>query len=262
MSAIIIEDKIVHYEVLGRGKPIIFLHGWVGSWRYWIPAMQSASASYRAYAFDLWGYGETAKENVNYSLDEQIDLLDQFMNAMGIGKVALVGHGLGAVVALLYAARHAFVVDRAMVISIPVLGKGVAESTASLDPVELTDQLLNGADSASSVRGEAAKIDPAAIQTSMEELNYINLLEISRQMTTASLLVQGIKDPLVPNQAMEDTGDLPSMFHQIVFNDAGHFPMLDRPNKFNRLMKDFLDLPSGESPAQLQLKDEWKRRVR
>ena len=72
MSAIIIDDKIVHYEVLGRGKPIIFIHGWVGSWRYWIPAMQSASSDYRAYAFDLWGFGETAKENVNYSLEEVI----------------------------------------------------------------------------------------------------------------------------------------------------------------------------------------------
>ena len=64
MSAIIIGDKIVHYEVLGRGKPILFLHGWVGSWRYWIQAMQAASTSYRAYACDMWGYGETAKDEV------------------------------------------------------------------------------------------------------------------------------------------------------------------------------------------------------
>ncbi|MBN2046135.1 MAG: alpha/beta hydrolase [Anaerolineales bacterium] len=262
MSAIIIEDKIVHYEVLGRGKPIIFLHGWVGSWRYWIPAMQSASASYRAYAFDLWGYGETAKENLNYSLEEQTELLDQFMNAMGIGKVALVGHGLGAVVALLYASKHAFVVDRAMVISIPVLGKGVADDLDFQDPVGLTERLLNGSASVEAVRGEAGKIDPAAIHTSMEELSYINLMEIARQMTTASLVVQGVRDPLVPNQDLDDFGNLPSMFHQIIFSDAGHFPMLDRPNKFNRLMKDFLDLPSGQSPTQLQLKDEWKRRVR
>jgi CheY-like chemotaxis protein len=34
--------EIVHYEVLGRGRPLIFLHGWIGSWRYWIPSMQSA----------------------------------------------------------------------------------------------------------------------------------------------------------------------------------------------------------------------------
>jgi hypothetical protein len=38
--------------------------------------------------------------------------------------------------------------------------------------------------------------------------------------------------------------------------------MLDQPNKFHRLMNDFLDLAAGASPQQLQLKEEWKRRVR
>ena len=38
--------------------------------------------------------------------------------------------------------------------------------------------------------------------------------------------------------------------------------MLDEPNKFNRLVADFLSLSSGISPRQLQLKEEWQRRVR
>jgi len=29
MSAVLLDDRIVHYEVLGRGRPVIFLHGWV-----------------------------------------------------------------------------------------------------------------------------------------------------------------------------------------------------------------------------------------
>ena len=36
--------------------------------------------------------------------------------------------------------------------------------------------------------------------------------------------------------------------------------MLDEPTKYNRLLGDFLSLNSGESPRDLQLKDEWKRR--
>jgi hypothetical protein len=52
------------------------------------------------------------------------------------------------------------------------------------------------------------------------------------------------------------------MTHHIIFDESGHFPMLDQPTKFHRLMNDFLDLASGESPQRLQLKDEWKRRVR
>jgi len=96
MSVVILQDEIVHYEVLGRGKPLIFLHGWVGSWRYWIPSMQAASMSFRTYALDLWGFGDSAKVPNYYSLDQQVNLLDKFLQEMGIGKVALIGHGLGA----------------------------------------------------------------------------------------------------------------------------------------------------------------------
>ncbi len=259
MSAIIIDDKIVHYEVLGRGKPVILLHGWVGSWRYWIPAMQAASTSFRAYAFDLWGFGETAKESAMYSIRRQTELLDSFMNAMGIGKVALIGHGLGAVVALQYAAEHSFVVDRVMVVSAPVEGAGLAERAGSFNPSDLASRLTDASPAHDAARKEAAKSDPAAIQTSMEELGKLNLADSFQEMNTAALLVHGLKDPLFPNVEMSD---LPTMFHQITFDESGHFPMLDQPNKFHRLMKDFLELPSGESPRQLQLKEEWKRRVR
>lgn len=262
MSAIIIDDKIVHYEVLGRGKPIIFLHGWVGSWRYWIPAMQSASSDYRAYAFDLWGFGETAKENLNYALNDQVELLDHFMNAMGIGKVALVGHGLGAVVALLYAAKHSFVVDRAMMISVPGDGPGLQERTGGLTPTEIAARFVEQDPQTEPARAEAAKTDPAAVASSLAELGGLNLTETVRGLSTAALVVHGIKDMLVDLPEFDENGSLPVMMHQVVFNEAGHFPMLERPNKFNRLMKDFLDLPSGQSPTQLQVKDEWKRWVR
>ncbi len=78
MSAIILDEKIVHYEVLGRGRPIIFLHGWVGSWRYWVPAMQTAAMSFRAYGLDLWGFGDTAHDPSCYSLDKQVKLAQPF----------------------------------------------------------------------------------------------------------------------------------------------------------------------------------------
>jgi pimeloyl-ACP methyl ester carboxylesterase len=262
MSATIIDGKILHYEVLGRGKPIIFLHGWVGSWRYWIPTMQAASTSYRAYAIDLWGFGESAKDRDFYSMEQQANLVDQFMNAMGIGKVALIGHGLGAAVAMLFAAKHAFVVDRAMLICPPMGNGTIRERFGSTIPTALAERLLEFSPGAEAARRESTKTDEAAIKTSLEELGYINLMEISRQVTTASLIVNGDQDPIIQGWDQANNGSMPSMFHQIRFDRSGHFPMIDQPNKFNRLMTDFLDLPSGQSPQQLQLKDEWRRRVR
>lgn len=262
MSAIIIQDKIVHYEVLGRGKPIIFLHGWVGSWRYWIPAMQAASTSYRAYALDMWGFGETTKDIENYTLEKQAELVDLFMNEMGIGKVALIGHGLGAIVAMMYAAKQSFVVDRAMVIGLPLNQNNLAGSFGSTSPTDLANRTLEATPATEATRSEAAKADQEAISISLKDLEAVNLLDLSREINTASLVVHGAKDPIIETPDLSSNGDLPSMFHHIVFNRSGHFPMLDQPNKFNRLMNDFLDLSSGESPQRLTLKEEWKRRVR
>ncbi len=56
MSAIVLQGEIAHYEFLGRGKPVIFLHTWLGSWRYWISTMQSLSMAYRTYALTFEVY--------------------------------------------------------------------------------------------------------------------------------------------------------------------------------------------------------------
>ena len=102
MSAILLDREIIHYEVLGRGRPVLFLHDWVGSWRYRIPAMQAASISFRAYTLDFWGFGDSAKIPAHYYVREQARLLGAFQDELGIGRIALVGHGLGAIIALLY----------------------------------------------------------------------------------------------------------------------------------------------------------------
>jgi pimeloyl-ACP methyl ester carboxylesterase len=262
MSAIILQDEIVHYEVLGRGRPLVLLHGWVGSWRYWIPTMQSASVSYRTYALDLWGFGDSAKNPSFYSLDQQIGLLDQFLQEMGIAKIALVGHGLGAMLALLYATRFEGRVDRILAVSLPnrqdLLNLRLFSSSSS----ELVEWLLARSEVNGAVRMEIPKTDPQAIQLSLLSSQGINFEEITNDLTIPCLIVSGQSDPLASRLSQEKLAGLPAHVHQIVFEQSGHFPMLDESNKFHRLMADFLALNSNESPRQLQLKEEWKRRVR
>ena len=81
-------------------------------------------------------------------------------------------------------------------------------------------------------------------------------------MPLPCLLVHGLNDPVIEIPSQDNLTDLPERLHSIIFEQSGHYPMLDEPNKYNRLLSDFLALPSGESPTQLQLKEEWKRRVR
>ncbi|MEP6985970.1 MAG: alpha/beta fold hydrolase, partial [Chloroflexota bacterium] len=88
MSAISIGGELIHYEVLGRGRPVILIHSWVGSWRYWVPTMQNLQLKYRVYALDLHGFGDSSKNQQKYTIDNQRKLLSDFMQAMGIPKAA------------------------------------------------------------------------------------------------------------------------------------------------------------------------------
>lgn len=251
----------MHYEVIGRGRPIIFLHGWVGSWRYWIPAMQTASTSFRAYAVDMWGFGESARETGRYGLDQQTSLLDHFLQEMGIGKVALVGHGLGALVGLSFAMRYPMIVDRIMAVGVPLNLDAVNVRLRTGNLPDLVEWLLSKDPVTEPARTDAIKSDPLALATSFNSADVFNLAGRITSLNTACLLVHGQNDPAVSAPNL-DFNAAPSMMQAIILDQAGHFPMLDDSPRFNRLLNDFLALESGESPRDLQLKEEWKRRVR
>lgn len=260
MSAIILEGGIVHYEVIGRGRPIIFLHGWVGSWRYWIPALQTASTSFRAYALDMWGFGDTSHEKSRYSLQEQIALLERFLNEMGIGRVALVGHGLGGLIGLLYSIRAPQIVDRIMTINCPLDANGISNRMKTAPVADLVDWLLDKGSASEPARTDAIKADQLALATTFNDLSTYNLAIRVDRISTPCLMVHGQNDPAIPPPAIELTA--PENVHQIILEQSGHFPMLDETSRFNRLLTDWLALESGESPRDLQLKEEWRRRVR
>jgi pimeloyl-ACP methyl ester carboxylesterase len=262
MSAIILDSQIVHYEVLGRGRPIIFLHGWVGSWRYWISSMQVASTSFRAYGLDLWGFGESARDSKRYTIDQQTDLLSRFLDEMGIGKVALVGHGLGALVGFNFCSRWPKSVDRMMAVTCPVHYESINARLRTGSLPDLISWLVGKAPEANVALADASKADPQAISDSISSFQSNDLFAKMRETHIPCLLVYGQNDPAIQAPPADHSVNLPHMVHQVVLDSSSHFPMIDETARFNRLLLDFLALESGVSPRELQLKEEWKRRVR
>jgi pimeloyl-ACP methyl ester carboxylesterase len=228
MSAIMLEGAMVHYEALGRGRPIVFLHGWVGSWRYWISAMQVASTSFRAYALDLYGFGDSAHEPGRYTLSQQATLLDNFL----------------------------------MAVNCPLTPDSINVRLRNSSLAELADWLAVRTPDGTAALADAAKADPLAVSSSIGSLQADNLMGMIHASGTPCLLVSGQNDPAVSMPVMDPSSTFPTMVHHILLEESGHFPMLDDPLRFNRLMTDFMTLDSGASPKELQLKEEWRRRVR
>jgi len=224
--------------------------------------MQAASMDFRAYALDMWGFGGSGKDPNRYLLSHQRDLLDKFLYELGIGKIAIIGHGLGAIVGLLYAIEFPRFVDRVMAIGLPLETNLINPRLLQSPPNELADWLLGTTPEAEAARIEAPKADQDAILRTINNLSSIELTKIPERLNNPCLIVHGMNDPAVGVGDKEKLEKLPENFHFIHFNQSGHFPMLDQPNYFNRLMVDFLALNSGERPRQHQLKQEWKRRLR
>jgi len=128
MSAITIGEDLIHYEKLGRGRPLILVHGWIGSWRYWIPVMQHLHLKYTVYTIDMVGFGDSAKNPMGYSIESRVATLRAFTDTLGIPKVALIGHGLGALICAYYALRYPEQVARMFLTSVPLFDPGDLES--------------------------------------------------------------------------------------------------------------------------------------
>ena len=222
--------------------------------------MQVASTSFRAYALDLWGFGDTAHNALNYSLEQQTTLIDRFLMEMGIGKIALVGHGLGALVGMSFASRFPQSVDRMMAVSCPLDYAAVHLRLRTAPPAELLDWLSSRTPEANTALVDSGKADPQAIAASMTGLQANNIFNTFRTRNIPCLLVYGDRDPAIT--VPDEEYSLSTMTHQVELEASGHFPMIDETGKFNRLLTDFLALDSGTSPRELQMKEEWRRRVR
>ncbi len=267
MSATVINGGLVHYEAFGRGRPVIFIHGWLGSWRYWMRTMEALSADYRAYALDLWGFGDSDKSQERFSVSDYTNLLSDFMEGMGIVQASLVGHALGATVALRFSTLYPDSVYRLTTVSLPVTPAAISGRLldfASNSP--LAKMLWWRQITHKEVQQEAEKMADNVISLSVQSVAEVDTLTLIQQVPHLTLAVYGEKDNVVDPVPVRALNGQRANVRTIGLADSKHFPMLEETNKFNRLLKDFLELEihDGDLSALsgLELKEEWKRRTR
>jgi pimeloyl-ACP methyl ester carboxylesterase len=97
----------LHYLEAGSGPPVLLLHGWPTNAQLWRRSLPPLSASRRAIALDLPGFGLSDKPtDVRYSFRFFEETLTGFLDALGIELTGLVVHDLGGPVGLYWAACH------------------------------------------------------------------------------------------------------------------------------------------------------------
>lgn len=98
------------YEEKGRGMPIVFLHGWMGSSFCYSNQIDYFSKAYRVFVFEHKGHGKSDRpEDASYTLPEFAEELNQALDKLiGDEKSVLIGHSMGGMISLVYATTSDF----------------------------------------------------------------------------------------------------------------------------------------------------------
>ncbi|MGJ3254579.1 MAG: alpha/beta fold hydrolase [Elainellaceae cyanobacterium] len=95
----------IFWREVGQGDTLIFLHGTWTDGSQWVPVIQSLSQFYHCIALDLLGFGESEWTKRHYSIALEVECLAEFIDALKLRDVYLVGHSIGGWVAASYALR-------------------------------------------------------------------------------------------------------------------------------------------------------------
>ena len=109
----------LHYLDLGKGVPVIFVHGSLSDAGYWAGQLGEFAKRYRAIAYSRrYNYPNSNPDRSGYSAVVDAEDLAAFIGVLHLGKVVVIGHSYGALTALFLAAKHPELV-RALVLAEP-----------------------------------------------------------------------------------------------------------------------------------------------
>lgn len=102
-----IGDHRIAYSEGSKGEPVVLLHGFGASSDNWNRLAARLTKKYRVIAPDLPGWGQSTRtDSASYAYPQQVERLHQFLGALGLRRMHLIGHSMGGFIASAYAARY------------------------------------------------------------------------------------------------------------------------------------------------------------
>jgi len=114
----------MYYEVRGKGKPLILIHGGAGTTQMFMPIFDALSKGRQVIAVELQAHGHTADIDRPLRYELLADDIAELVKHLKLGQVDLMGYSLGGGVAFRAAIQHPDPVRRLVLISAPCRRNG------------------------------------------------------------------------------------------------------------------------------------------
>jgi proline iminopeptidase len=107
---IITDGTILYYKIVGKGDPIIIIHGGPGmDHGYFLPSMLELSKNHQIIFYDQRGCGKSIAEKIDIdsiNIETFVNDLECLRNSLGLNKITVLGHSWGAMLAMQYAIKY------------------------------------------------------------------------------------------------------------------------------------------------------------
>lgn len=248
------------------GETVLMLHGFGGNRDTWLRFARYLTDRYHVIALDLPGFGESSKPDVSYDIASQVERLHAVVQALGLGKVHIIGNSMGGHIAALYGARYP-----AEVLSLALLNNsGVTSPTKS----EMMQRVQRGEPNPLVVRKPedfdmlmhfvfATPPDmPESLKRHFAEQSMANRDHYDRifaqlrehyvplepelpKIQVPTLLLWGDQDRVLDVSSIEVMKPLLRQPSVVIMKACGHVPMLERPAETAQHYQDFLSASRG-----------------
>ena len=235
-------DISMYVEQCGKGEPVIFLHGGMGSansWSYQVPVF---SKSYRVITLDSRGQGRTSDSVAPFSYHSMAEDVVRLMDVLKIPSAYIVGWSDGGNIGIDLAIHH------------PTRIKGIVAYGANINPAGLQDHFLNYLHTATPEEMQRdngsdfldLSAHPENLPVIAEKIRNMWLREPNftqaqlSSIKVPTLIMDGAEEELIrPDHAKEIAAAIPNA-KLVMLPNVGHYAIFKKPELWNKTVLEFL----------------------
>lgn len=247
-----VKDWNINYEVLGKGNPVILLHGWLATLETMRPIANNLSQNFKVYLVDVVGFGKSDLPEHPLKTDDFGNFLKDFIKALDIKNPILIGHSNGgrtiinAVGRGIVQAKKVVLIDSAglkpkrsinyyLKVGFYKTGKFILNLLPNTKTIKAFKEKLRN-----SVGSSDYKASANVLKETMKVIVNEDLSHLLPKINVPTLLFWGTLDTATPISDGRKMEKLIPDCGLIEYQGATHFSYLENINHFNTVLNEFL----------------------